>query len=135
VSVVPLNHPIRLAEEYAMLDVLSDGRLEYGIGRGFLNVDSRPAVFLRRQTLAARRLYFFPQAVTEAPSSSLRLGRDHPGKLHWAGQMGTAFFIPAPEMVKANIGLYRNALMKLAARVPSPEGPNPLDHCEKKRRG
>ena len=37
VSVVPLNHPIRLAEEYAMLDVLSEGRLEYGIGRGFLN--------------------------------------------------------------------------------------------------
>jgi hypothetical protein len=52
-----------------------------------------------------------------------------------AGQMGTAFFIPAPEMVKANIGLYRNALMKLAARFPRPEGPNPLDHCEKKRRG
>jgi alkanesulfonate monooxygenase SsuD/methylene tetrahydromethanopterin reductase-like flavin-dependent oxidoreductase (luciferase family) len=37
VSVIPLNHPIRLAEEYAMLDVLSGGRLEYGIGRGFLN--------------------------------------------------------------------------------------------------
>lgn len=36
VSVVPLAHPIRLAEEYAMLDVLSEGRLEYGVGRGFL---------------------------------------------------------------------------------------------------
>ncbi len=36
VSLVPLHHPIRLAEEYAMLDVLSGGRLEYGIGRGFL---------------------------------------------------------------------------------------------------
>src|SRR5215470_10483286 len=37
VSLIPLNHPVRLAEEYAMLDVLSEGRLEYGIGRGFLN--------------------------------------------------------------------------------------------------
>jgi alkanesulfonate monooxygenase SsuD/methylene tetrahydromethanopterin reductase-like flavin-dependent oxidoreductase (luciferase family) len=36
VSLIPLNHPIRLAEEYAMLDVLSGGRLEYGIGRAFL---------------------------------------------------------------------------------------------------
>ena len=36
VSLVPLNQPIRLAEEYAMLDVLSGGRLEYGVGRGFL---------------------------------------------------------------------------------------------------
>ena len=36
VSLVPLHHPVRLAEEYAMLDVLSQGRLEYGIGRGFI---------------------------------------------------------------------------------------------------
>ena len=36
VSLVPLHHPLVLAEEYAMLDVLSNGRLEYGIGRGFL---------------------------------------------------------------------------------------------------
>lgn len=38
VSLIPLHHPIRLAEEYAMLDVLSGGRLEYGIGRGFLKI-------------------------------------------------------------------------------------------------
>jgi alkanesulfonate monooxygenase SsuD/methylene tetrahydromethanopterin reductase-like flavin-dependent oxidoreductase (luciferase family) len=36
VSLVPLQHPIFLAEQYGMLDVLSNGRLEYGIGRGFL---------------------------------------------------------------------------------------------------
>ena len=36
VSLLPLHHPIRLAEEYATLDVLSGGRLEYGVGRGFL---------------------------------------------------------------------------------------------------
>jgi alkanesulfonate monooxygenase SsuD/methylene tetrahydromethanopterin reductase-like flavin-dependent oxidoreductase (luciferase family) len=38
VSLVPLHHPLRLAEEYAQLDVLSGGRLEYGIGRGFLKL-------------------------------------------------------------------------------------------------
>ena len=36
VSLLPLRHPIMLAEEYAMLDVLSGGRLEYGVGRGYL---------------------------------------------------------------------------------------------------
>ena len=36
VSLLPIHHPVRLAEEYATLDVLSGGRLEYGVGRGFL---------------------------------------------------------------------------------------------------
>jgi alkanesulfonate monooxygenase SsuD/methylene tetrahydromethanopterin reductase-like flavin-dependent oxidoreductase (luciferase family) len=36
VSLLPLQHPIMLAEQYGMLDGLSGGRLEYGIGRGFL---------------------------------------------------------------------------------------------------
>jgi alkanesulfonate monooxygenase SsuD/methylene tetrahydromethanopterin reductase-like flavin-dependent oxidoreductase (luciferase family) len=36
VSLLPLHHPIFLAEQYGMLDVLSGGRLEYGVGRGYL---------------------------------------------------------------------------------------------------
>jgi alkanesulfonate monooxygenase SsuD/methylene tetrahydromethanopterin reductase-like flavin-dependent oxidoreductase (luciferase family) len=34
VSVLPLHHPLRVAEDFAMLDVLSGGRLEFGAGRG-----------------------------------------------------------------------------------------------------
>lgn len=33
-SVVPLHDPVQVAEEYALLDVLSDGRLDFGLGRG-----------------------------------------------------------------------------------------------------
>jgi alkanesulfonate monooxygenase SsuD/methylene tetrahydromethanopterin reductase-like flavin-dependent oxidoreductase (luciferase family) len=36
VSLLPLHHPIKLSEEYAMVDQLSGGRLEYGVGRGYL---------------------------------------------------------------------------------------------------
>jgi alkanesulfonate monooxygenase SsuD/methylene tetrahydromethanopterin reductase-like flavin-dependent oxidoreductase (luciferase family) len=35
VSLAALYHPLRLAEELALLDVLSDGRLNWGAGRGF----------------------------------------------------------------------------------------------------
>lgn len=34
VSVLPLRNPVQVAEAYAMVDVLSGGRLELGIGRG-----------------------------------------------------------------------------------------------------
>ena len=39
VSVLPFHNPIFLAEESAMLDVLSDGRLEFGVGRGSTNYE------------------------------------------------------------------------------------------------
>jgi len=34
IVLLPLSHPLRVAEEIATLDVLSNGRVEFGIGRG-----------------------------------------------------------------------------------------------------
>ncbi|HEY7066516.1 MAG TPA: LLM class flavin-dependent oxidoreductase [Chloroflexota bacterium] len=36
VTLLAYHHPLRLAEDYATLDVLSDGRLDFGVGTGFL---------------------------------------------------------------------------------------------------
>src|SRR5712691_7507685 len=35
VTVLPLHHPIRVAEQWAMLDLLSGGRVDFAAGRGY----------------------------------------------------------------------------------------------------
>ncbi len=39
ISILPLHHPVELAENYAMVDVISGGRLEYGMGLGNTALD------------------------------------------------------------------------------------------------
>ncbi len=39
VAILPLHNPVQLAEAYAMLDQISEGRLEFGVGRGYLKHD------------------------------------------------------------------------------------------------
>ena len=41
VVVLPFHNPIRVAEDFAFLDLLSDGRLDLGIGRGYQPAEYR----------------------------------------------------------------------------------------------
>lgn len=61
VSIVslPFHNPIRIAEDYALLDVLSNGRLNLGLGSGYLpheftgfNVDRKDKAFRFNDSLA-----------------------------------------------------------------------------------
>src|SRR5262245_60058531 len=36
IVLLPHHNPIRLAEDYALVDLLSGGRLDFGVGRGFI---------------------------------------------------------------------------------------------------
>jgi len=36
ISLLPFENPLRKAEDFAMLDILSDGRLNFGVGRGII---------------------------------------------------------------------------------------------------
>jgi alkanesulfonate monooxygenase SsuD/methylene tetrahydromethanopterin reductase-like flavin-dependent oxidoreductase (luciferase family) len=37
VVVLPFDNPLRTAEDYAMVDILSAGRLDLGVGSGYLS--------------------------------------------------------------------------------------------------
>lgn len=41
ISVLPFHDPIRVAEDFAAVDVISDGRLEFGTGRGYQPAEFR----------------------------------------------------------------------------------------------
>jgi len=41
VVVAPFAHPLRIAEEWAMVDILSEGRLDFGLGRGYQPAEFR----------------------------------------------------------------------------------------------
>lgn len=69
VNLLPLHHPMRLAEETALLDVLSEGRAEFGAGRGAFPLNYRgfdvPMNTGRAQL--AEGLEFVKRAWTENP--------------------------------------------------------------------
>src|SRR5690242_7925162 len=41
VVVLPFHNPIRVAEDFAFLDLMSDGRVDLGVGRGYQPVEYR----------------------------------------------------------------------------------------------
>jgi len=41
VVIAPFAHPLRIAEEWAMVDILSGGRIEFGLGRGYQPAEFR----------------------------------------------------------------------------------------------
>jgi alkanesulfonate monooxygenase SsuD/methylene tetrahydromethanopterin reductase-like flavin-dependent oxidoreductase (luciferase family) len=64
VAVLPLHNPLDLAESYAMADVISDGRIDFGIGKGSEPVEYRKSAQAgtkrRRVSMKARRLFARP---------------------------------------------------------------------------
>ncbi len=99
VYTLPLHHPLRLAEEICMLDQMSGGRLELGVGRGIspietayygVDPDNRQAMYLEalailRLALTSRRLTFHGKFYdyTDVPIELEPLQKPHPPM--WAG--------------------------------------------------
>ena len=56
-NVVPMWHPIRLAEDYAMVDILTGGRVVFGVGRGYHTREVESFGAPMRDTEANRELF------------------------------------------------------------------------------
>src|SRR5437870_11803311 len=64
VSVLPLHNPIEAAESYAMVDVISNGRLDVGIGKGSESHEYKKARM--NQAEATGRLYESTEILRQA---------------------------------------------------------------------
>ena len=150
VYLLPLYSPLRLIEEICMLDHLSHGRLDVGVGRGVspwelkfhhVSHDESRDIFadafacisagLTADTLTHRGKHY---AYEDVPIPLRPLQQPHPPFWYasssaigatWAGEQGLHFVTLGPaKPAKANIDAFRNALAKRGAPAqPKPEFP------------
>jgi natural product biosynthesis luciferase-like monooxygenase protein len=139
IVLLPLQDPVRVAEEFAMLDCLSHGRLQFGIGRGFQKLeydafgrdmaDSRVLfeeahdIILKAWTeerfsyegkfRRVRNLRVIPKPVQKLPPVYVACIFT-PESFEWTGKMGYNVMVvpyasPQPEALAGNIQLYLHA--------------------------
>lgn len=140
VSLAAFYHPLRLAEEVALLDVLSGGRVNWGAGRGFdptefatFGVPPQESTARFREAveivLAAWRndrltwqsehwefenVEVLPKP-TQAPHPPTWMAASSPDSVGWAGQLGqSVMFSPhLPfETLAEHRGIFRSSLME-----------------------
>jgi alkanesulfonate monooxygenase SsuD/methylene tetrahydromethanopterin reductase-like flavin-dependent oxidoreductase (luciferase family) len=139
VMLLPLHHPVKIAEEAAIVDILSDGRLEFGVGRGAFPLyyvgfgvpqeESRERFeealdFIlaawRNEEFSFDGKYFrahdlcvIPRPV-QSPHPPVRVAANSPETFPFAGRRGLPIFaaplINPPERLKAGLQAYRETL-------------------------
>jgi alkanesulfonate monooxygenase SsuD/methylene tetrahydromethanopterin reductase-like flavin-dependent oxidoreductase (luciferase family) len=142
ISVLPINQPLRLAEEIATLDVLSNGRVDWGIGRGHpmtgiydhFNIDVDQSKALFREHLDIIRLAWTEEEFSykgkfntidrvkvvpkpvQKPTPPTFVSAFSPDTFDLAGEYGFNLFLPAQVMplaqLKQAVGGYRGSLAK-----------------------
>jgi natural product biosynthesis luciferase-like monooxygenase protein len=140
VNLLPLHHPIRAAEEGATVDILSNGRLDFGVGRGTIafhfqgfgvpREESRERFeetleIIKKawteETLSfAGKYYRIPEVSVvpkpvQKPYPPIRIAANSPETAEFAGRKGYAVFAaspinPLPVKFYDHILVYRRAL-------------------------
>ena len=139
VTLLPLHHPVKIAEEAAIADILCDGRLEFGVGRGAFPLyyvgfdipqeESRERFeealdFIlaawRSEEFSFRGKYFHAQELSviprpvQTPHPPMRVAANSPETFPYAGRLGLPIFaaplINPPERLKAGLRAYHETL-------------------------
>ncbi|HEY7294828.1 MAG TPA: LLM class flavin-dependent oxidoreductase [Dehalococcoidia bacterium] len=138
VSLAPMYHPLRLAEEVALLDVLSGGRVNWGAGRGNdptefgvfgLDLDSSYARFRETVEIVIRawseeRISYSGQFTSvqnievlpkplQQPHPPVWVAASSPDAINWAGSVGHSILMDphSPhEDIGAKLANYKTAL-------------------------
>jgi len=139
VTLLPLHNPVKIAEEAAVADILSDGRLEFGVGRGTAPIhyagydipqeESRDrfeeALDFILQAWTQERFSFqgkyfrtpdltvVPKPV-QAPHPPVRIAANSPDTFPLAARRRLPIFatplINPPDKLKEGLAVYRDAL-------------------------
>jgi len=152
IAILPLRHPLQSAEDYAMVDAISGGRLEFGIGSGNTEMDYKVFGVTRendRQRLDEAfevifkawtnervshqgtfwqfdELTLYPRPV-QRPHPPIWVAGTSEHTLGWAGRHGfhimTVGHPHPPEKVRPGVEAWKHALLE--------QGINPEDrHCQ-----
>jgi probable F420-dependent oxidoreductase len=145
---LPIHHPVRVAQETAMLDVLSGGRLVLGVANGYSRVDfatfgtdrTRRGARLEAGIELVRELWsgrpvtavsedyrldgfrLFPTPV-QRPSPPIVVGGQAPRAIRRAARLGDGYLISTTETianVAVRIATYREACTSLGLEAPAP---------------
>jgi natural product biosynthesis luciferase-like monooxygenase protein len=141
ISVLPMHNPLRVAEDYAMVDVISGGRLEFGVGRGSTPAEfedfridpadsptrMREAMQIIRSAWADDAVNFHGELFTyedvrvlprpvQRPHPPIWVGASRSDDTYrWAGEHGfhlmTLPYMYEPAVLQHSIGVYREALI------------------------
>ena len=113
VTVLPLHHPIRVAEQWATLDLLSDGRVDFAAGRGYDRARIR-AVPCRRSTTTRASS---KKAWRSCASCGRRTDRiSHHGK-HYSFDDVRITPKPVQKPIPTYVGSFSKPSIELAARL------------------
>ena len=139
VTLLPLHNPVKIAEEAAVADILSDGRLEFGVGRGtapihyagydipqeesrdrfeealdfIVHAWTQKSFSFQGKYYQARDLTVVPSPV-QTPHPPVRIAANSPDTFPLAARRRLPIFatplINPPDKLKEGLAVYRGAL-------------------------